>query len=261
MADISAAEPKPALGVGAIVSESFSILFGNFFKVIITAFVPTLIGFLISGILIGFGPALGVQEPQFDSVFSILANILSPLIDMVIYSITTALLIQLAYDAKLNRPISIGRYFGPALSSIAPLAILSIVATFLAALGFVFFVVPGIWIYGVFAVMAPAVVIERAGFGGLGRSARLTKEYRWPIIGAFLLALVCAVLINVVSLLVVGLITGIGGVVGMVISVIIFAGLSAIGAGLISIVTSLIYARLREIKEGVSVDQIAAVFD
>lgn len=261
MTDMPAAEPKAPLGVGAIVSESFSILFGNLVKVFILAFVPTLIGFLISGSLIGFGAALGVEQQQFDSGFSVFANIFSFLINMVVYSVTTALLIQLAYDAKLSRPIQIGRYVGPAIATIVPLAVLSIVATVLATIGFMFLVVPGLWIYGVFAVLAPAVVIERAGFGGLGRSASLTKQYRWPIIGAFLLALICAMIINVVAFLVVGLITSIGGGVGMVISVIIFAGLSAVGAGLISIVVSLIYARLREIKEGVSVDQIAAVFD
>ena len=40
-----------------------------------------------------------------------------------------------------------------------------------------------------------------------------------------------------------------------------YAAFTSVGTGLLSILTALIYARLREIKEGVSVDQIAAVFD
>jgi len=261
MTDVSAVEPKPPLGVGTIVSDSFSILFNNFVLVFVVAFIPSLIGILISGLLIGFGVALGVEEQQFAGGFSVMTNLLSAVIDIVVYSVTTALVIQLAYDAKLSRPIRIGRYFGPALSAIVPLVVLSLVAGILATIGFVALIVPGIWIYAVFAVVAPAVVIEGAGFGGLGRSAVLTKEYRWPIVGAFVLAFLVAIVVSAVAILLASLATSIGGVSGMIIAVILFTALSTMSTGLISIVISLIYARLREIKEGVSVDQIATVFD
>eukprot|EP00903_Cladosiphon_okamuranus_P022917 g21109.t1 len=108
--------------------------------------------------------------------------------------------------------------------------------------------------------MAPAGVIERAGFGGLGRSKYLTKEYRWPILGALVLAIICATIINIVALFVVGLVASAGSI-GMVIGIVLFAAISTVGAGFLSILVALIYARLREIKEGVSVDQIASVFD
>ena len=38
------------LGVGAIVSESFSILMRHFVSVILLALIPTLIGFVLSGL-------------------------------------------------------------------------------------------------------------------------------------------------------------------------------------------------------------------
>jgi len=112
----------------------------------------------------------------------------------------------------------------------------------------------------VFAVIAPAIVIERAGFGGMSRSRALTKEYRWPIVGALILALICAILINIVAVFIVGVIAAAGSI-GMIIGVLLFTAISTIGAGFLSIIVALIYARLREIKEGVSVDQIASVFD
>ncbi|MBN9673388.1 hypothetical protein [Roseibium aggregatum] len=261
MSDMPAVEPNPSLGVGTIVSESFSILFKNFVLVFIVAFIPSLIGLLISGLLIGFEAALGIEEQNVAGGISVLANVVSALIDLVVYSVTTALVIQLAYDAKLSRPIRIGRYFGPALSAIVPLVVLSLVAGILATIGFVILIVPGIWVYAVFAVVAPVVVIERAGFTGLGRSAALTKEYRWPIVGAFILAFLIAIALSAVAILLASLAAGIGGVSGLIIAVMVFTALSTMGTGLISIVTSMIYARLREIKEGVSVDQIAAVFD
>ncbi|WP_428648945.1 hypothetical protein [Roseibium sp.] len=260
MTDSTLSQPKAALGVGSLISESFSILFGKFIPVIIIGFVPTLIGFLISGALNGFDVALGLQTQDFSGPGSVISSILAIVINMVVYAITTALLVQLAYDAKLSRPVEIGRYIGPALSSIVPLAIVTIIVTILVAIGFMLLVVPGLWVYAVFAVIAPAIVIERAGFGAMGRSAALTKEYRWPIVGALILAIILAMIINVIALFIVGLIATVG-TVGMIIAVLLFAAISTLGAGYISILVALIYARLREIKEGVSVDQIAAVFD
>jgi len=260
MTDATAAQPKAPLGAGSIIGESFSILFGHVFQIILVAFVPTLIGFIISGLLNGFDVALGQQPQDFSNASAGIGAALSFVINMVVYAITTALLVQLAYDAKLSRPIRIGRYISPALGAAVPLAILTIVVTVLLVIGFMLLIVPGLWVYAVFSVLAPVIVIERAGFGGMGRSASLTKEYRWPIVGALILAFILVMILQVVAMFVVGMIA-MAGTVGMIISVILLVAISTLGAGYLSILVSLIYARLREIKEGVSVDQIASVFD
>ncbi|WP_029062640.1 hypothetical protein [Labrenzia sp. DG1229] len=260
MTDASLGQPRAPLGVGAIIGESFSILFGHFVQVIIIGFVPTLIGFLISGMLTGFNVALGLEAQDFSGAGSAVASVLSIVINMVVYSITTALLVQLAYDAKLSRPIRIGRYLGPAISVVVPLAIMTIAVTILVGIGLMLLIVPGLWVYAVFAVIAPVIVIERVGFGAMGRSRFLTKEFRWPIVGALVLALILSMIISFVALFVVGIIASFGSI-GLVLGVILFAGLSTLGAGYMSILVALIYARLREIKEGVHVDQIASVFD
>jgi uncharacterized membrane protein len=106
--------------------------------------------------------------------------------------------------------------------------------------------------------MEPAVVIERLGFRGLGRSEKLTKNYRWPIVGALVLTWICALIIIVVALFVADFALSSGV---LAVSILLYAAFTAVGTGLLSILTALIYARLREIKEGVSVDQIAEVFD
>lgn len=260
MTDASLGQPRVPLGVGAIIGESFSILFGHFVQVIIIGFVPTLIGFLISGLLTGFNVALGLEAQDFSGPGSAVASVFSIVINMVVYSITTALLVQLAYDAKLSRPIRIVRYLGPAISVVVPLAIMTIAVTILVGIGFMLLIVPGLWVYAVFAVIAPVIVIERVGFGAMGRSRLLTKEYRWPIVGALILALILSMIISFVALFAVGIIASFGSI-GLVLGVILFAGLSTLGAGYMSILLALVYARLREIKEGVNVDQIASVFD
>jgi hypothetical protein len=251
------------LGVGSIVGDSFTILFRNFFSVMVLAIVPTLIGVVASGLLIGFDATLGRSEPVFSGGADILRLLLSILGQIVAYSLTVGLLVQLAYDAKLGRPLQLGRYVGPALSAVVPMAVLSLVVGILVGVGFLLLVVPGLWVLAVFSVTPVAVVIERAGFGGLGRSADLTKGYRWPIVGANILIMIIAAAINFIAMFVIGLIiVPLGGnVTGTLIGVLGLGIITSVANGLAAILISLIYARLREIKEGASVRDIAAVFD
>ncbi|MET1415956.1 hypothetical protein ABVF61_27045 [Roseibium sp. HPY-6] len=255
MTDAQDSEPKIPLGVGTLIADSFSILFRHIIPVVVIGFIPSLFGVLLGGYLVGFEAVLGLEETSASSGG---ASALISLIDLVVYSITTAFMVQLAYDAKLRRPVRIGKYIGPAMAAIFPIAILGIAVGLLMGLAALAFVLPGLWVYAVFSVMEPAVVIERLGFKGLGRSEKLTKDYRWPIVGALVITWICALVIIIIALVVadLALTSGI-----LAVSIVIYAALTAVGTGLISILTALIYARLREIKEGVSVDEIAAVFD
>jgi hypothetical protein len=254
-----------SLGVGSIVGESFSILMRHFIAVVTLAFVPTLIGLVISGLLNGWDIVLGTSEPTFTGAADIAPSLflLSSIAQVVIYGVTTALLVQLAYDAKLARSINLGRYVGPAMAAALPIGLLSIAMGVMIGIGLVALVVPGLWVYAVFSMMPAAVVIEKVGFGGLGRSASLTKEYRWPIFGAIVLIGIVNVAISFVAMFIVGFLESSvgGGVGGLVMSVLVLSAVTAIGFGLSSIAVALIYARLREIKEGASVRDIAAVFD
>lgn len=253
----------PSLGVGSIIKESFSIFFGNIVKVVVLGFVPTLIGLVLSGLLLGFGVTLGTSEPDFLAPGVGVGFAVSTIVQMGIYGVTIALLVQMAYDAKQGNSRSLTTYFGPAFKAAAPIAILAIVSAILMMIGLVLLVVPGLWVYAVFSVMAPAVVIDKVGFRGLGRSAELTKEYRWPVLGTLIVVGIVTVLLSVAVTFVSGLlisVIGVGGV-GVVLSLLISALLYAFTYGLSGITVALIYARLREIKEGVSVDELAAVFD
>ncbi|MBG6174746.1 putative membrane protein [Labrenzia sp. EL_208] len=255
MTETNSTESIVPLGVGTLIGDSFSILFRNIVPIVLIAFVPSLLGVLLSGYLVGFEALLSLGETDAPSGA---ASALTSLVDLVVYSLTTAFLVQLAYDAKLNRPIRIAKYIRPALASVIPIAILGIVVGLLIGLAAIAFIIPGLWVYAVFSVMEPAVVIERLGFRGLGRSEKLTKNYRWPIVGALVLAWICALVIIVVALFAAdfALTSGV-----LAVSIFLYATFTAVGTGLLSILTALIYARLREIKEGVSVDQIAEVFD
>lgn len=258
MTDTALGQPKAALGVGSLIGESFSIFFGHFLQIVILALVPIVLGRVVAGLLIGFDVSLDIEQPQFSGAGSVALFVASFIVKMMAGYIAGALLIQLAYDAKLQRPVQPGRYFGPTLSTFLPLAVLSTAAAILVAVGLFLLVVPGLWLNAVFYVMGPAIIIERVGFGGLGRSASLTRQYRWPIVGLVALTSIFIVALGIATEFMTKLVVAFGGIpLGIFFS----AAISSIGAGLAGVLVALVYARLREIKEGVSVDQIAAVFD
>lgn len=251
------------LGVGTIVSECFSLLLRHFGSVAILAFVPTLMGLSITGVLIGWDKALGLAQPAIVNVRLVIEFALSIIVQLVTYGMTTALLVQLAYDAKLQRPLRLRLYIGLALRTALPIAVLSFFSGLLVWFGILMLVVPGLWIFAALSMMPAVVVIENAAFRGLGRSAALTKGYRWPVLGALGSVAVVTGIIGFITPVVTNLTIEAIGVnqTSIVLILLATSALSAIGFGLSSITTALTYARLREIKEGVSVSDIADVFD
>lgn len=265
-----------SLGIGRLIAGSFSILFHTFPVVVAVGFVPSLLGAFLSGILVGLRHTVGLEDA--DPGAGAMAYFLSAAIDLLVFSITTAFLVQLACDAKLGRPIRFTRYLLPALTSIVPISVLSLAIAVLLTLAafpviifavfssfeifsvvlFLALAVVGIWVYAVWSVMPPAIVVEGAGFRGLGRSAALTRGYRWPIIASIAPVWICSVAIVLTAAALTG---PVEAVAGLAAATVLYALANAIGTGLVSILVSILYARLREIREGVSIDQIADVFD
>lgn len=271
-----ASQPKVPFGVGTLLGECFSILFKHIGKVIVIGFLPSLLGYLVPALMIGLVAAPTLGSPQEPGMATVLAPLLVLAMQVLVFAITVALLVQLAYDAKLKRQVKLWRYIRPALSSVLPITILSIVMGITLFIGLSLFGMLGeisetmmlitlpvimlfsLWIFATFSTMAPAVAIEGVGLRGLNRSYSLTQKYRWPIAGVLVLTAICYLLINAVAVFLSG-IAALGG--GIALALVLFAALSAIGTGILGVVVSLIYARLREIKEGIGVDEIVAVFD
>ncbi len=73
---------------------------------------------------------------------------------------------------------------------------------------------------------------------------------------------IAAMVLNLIPTTIVGfLLTGSLGTATIIVLTILTAFLSTFTYGLIGMAVALIYARLREIKEGVGVDNLAAVFE
>lgn len=251
------------LGVGSIIGRTFGIFFRHIASVLVLCFFPTLIGLILSTLVLwgDLLPSAAVADFTDGRFFA--RFVPAVLIETALNGVTTALVLQLAYDTTMNRRPRLGRYVGPALRVAVPIAVLSLVSGLLVISGLVLLVIPGLWVNAVFSVVVPAVVIEKVGLGGLRRSAALTKGFRWPIVGASLVILICVVLLDSAASFLVGLwgYQSLGASPLWLVPTVFEAVFSALGYGLFGISAALIYARLREIRDGVGVDDIVAVFD
>ncbi|WP_417677515.1 hypothetical protein [Roseibium sp.] len=264
--------PKISLGVGSLITESFSLLFRNFVLIVAIAFAQNLLGNLISGLLVGYEVAIEVKAPNITTTGEAVAYVLSFLSKTIADCLGTILLVQLVYEIKLRQPVRLVRLFDRVPSVILPMFGLNLAFSLLAievllenitrlslgSVGYLLLCIPQFWLYSVFFVMAPAIVIEHLGVNGLGRSAGLTKGYRWPIMGLVTLINVVFLAVAIGMIYVIDVVINLGGsAAGMI----LYSMVLALDSGFVCVLFVLTYVRLREIKEGVNVNQIASVFD
>lgn len=258
MTDVPMNTGQQSLGVGKIVSDTFSLFISQIANIFVLVFLPTLVIVLIQYWLT---PNLDPSDPAFNpDDISVGGQILSVVVVLVGMSLISALVIRLAYDAKVGNPIRPGAYFSSAFAVVVPLVICNIVVSLAVGIAAMALLIPGLWVYAVWCCVTPAIVIENAGFGSFGRSAQLTKEYRWPCLGALIVVGICAY----IPILIIGMLFGFGVASGSIgfglVYVLVNAVATVIYMAAIGICVALVYARLREIKEGTSVEQLAEVF-
>ena len=286
---------KQPLGVGRIVGDGFRVLFAKFWFFMIVGLLSGLVSFLVSLAMLGptvFTDIVALAQAQNETSFQIINSVVS----VILFCLVFTFLIAGAHDVKQGVPINLGAYFQSALKAFFPLLILTIVIMVLAALPALFVVIVGFalgfsspsggsaaavivlfgllviplafYIYACFSATIPAIVLEKAGFSALRRSLHLTRDYRGSIIGLFLIMVV----------LLLGLTFVLGGIIGAlavggslvleavsVSSLLMFQGLNLILGAFITayltIIAALLFMRLREIKEGHGLSNVAEVFE
>ena len=104
--------------------------------------------------------------------------------------------LTLACSAWFGEPVRVDTAFRRVGRRLLPLMGVYLLATVLVMIGLALFVVPGLYLAGMFAMLAPAVVLEGQGLGAFRRSRALTKGYRWPVVGVFGLAVLAAAVVT-----------------------------------------------------------------
>jgi hypothetical protein len=129
----------------------------------------------------------------------------------------------------------------PVLGRLVGAGLLAITASTLALL---LLVAPGLYLFAIWAVAAPVIVIERLGItDSLGRSRQLVRGNGWPVLGVIVLAFLIGIAVAV------GLGLGAKAIVEGDIVETVFGTLAAtITAPVEALVASVLYFRLVEIE-------------
>jgi len=231
--------------VGKILGETFSIYFSNFLAFVLLTAISLSPVYLTQA----YAVASAAEDPQKAILLQGLATLLSTLCQQM----ATAAITFGVFQQMRGQDTSIGDCLSRGLSSMGPVLLLALVQGIAILLGNIACIVPGILLALRWAVSVPAAVEERPGVSGaMQRSTYLTEGYRGDIFG---ILFVLGVLI-IGSTFVATLAAGSDPTLQLALTDIVnlpLTGLSATAA-------SVMYYRLRSIKESIDVDQISSVF-
>lgn len=254
--------------VGEVLGRGFGVYFKNFVSFTIIMAVA------YSPLLIYMG-TLSLESMTSDEQTTL--QLLQNLAQFVLSTLASAMLINGTFQqlrgshASLASTVAVGfRRFLPALGTLilaflvllAPIVIASVLIKVLgddnpiAIVAAVICAVSAVYLYCALWVSVPAAVVERPGVvGALKRSWQLTKGHRGGIFG--LLLLLVLILIGF------GMIIGIAltAVEDVTINLWIMIGFSIVFAAVQATITAVGYHDLRLVKDGISVEDLEAVFD
>lgn len=267
MSDTTAKHFHPPLGIGRLLGEGFRwswqsaiplmVIFGSVAGIEIAANVAN------EGTA-ALDPFLQWTNPEAAAT---VARTTSPAITLALAVVVVALwslaggaAVLLVADRQAGDVLSVPDCLRAAIARFSSLVLCSIVAILAVLLGLALLVVPGLYLMAAWYAVIPAIMLEGAGMGAFGRSARLTRGYRWPLVGLSAIFLLIHLVVAIVAAGVQSLFAQIGGpmlIASALTGVLTGAGLAAFGSAL----SVAVYLRLREIGEVSGAPELAAVFD
>jgi hypothetical protein len=250
--------------MGRVISRTFGVIGRNF---------PVFFG--LSLVLAGAPAALvGLAQSYYYVGRSTESEAVAPvvilLVGMVVRLVSSSFL-QAALVNSAVADLSGGRArFGSSLATgvrfFLPLLGVAILGGIGMAFGFLLLVVPGLILAVMWCVTTPAVVVDRTGVtGSFSRSLELTRGHRWIIFALLVIYTISVYGFMITSTFLGGVILGAASTLGGTSSVFIYLALwGALQATIVAMIgcagVAALYVELRQIKEGVGAESIAAVF-
>jgi hypothetical protein len=106
------------------------------------------------------------------------------LLSSVFAAVLTGMVVVVVTEDVVGRTASLELVWSKVRSRIWRLIVLSLAVAVLAALGLALFLAPGIWLWGIWAVSVPALIIENQTVAGaMGRSKNLVNGTFWRVWG------------------------------------------------------------------------------
>jgi hypothetical protein len=222
--------PRRPLSVGETLNEVFALYQRNFGVLIPAAF----------WLFLGVNIVAGIAGNHNTGLLAV-AGILTFAVAVLYQGMVVSLVRDVQGGTRESSVSELISSVGPVLPTLIGTSILYAIAV---AVGFLFFIVPGCILLTIWAVIAPVIVIEKAGVGGaFRRSQELVRGHGWTVFGtvvaATLISLIAAIIFTSIAEAIAG-----GPILRIVFSTLASTFTAPVGA----LVAAILYYRLRELK-------------
>lgn len=217
------AAPPPAqrFDVGRVISETFSI-YGRH------------VGVLLGAAVVIFG-IIGIINAFLYDEGGLVFNLIIQFLNLLGSTLYTGMVVKVVQAERQGTVTTVGEMFESVAGVWLVLVGNGILKGIAVTIGLILLIVPGIFLATIWAVTAPAIVVERAGvMDAFSRSWDLVRNHFWPVLGAFVLGFLIVFGISLVA----GAIGVALGLVGVLILVTIG---SIVAAPILALISSIIF--------------------
>jgi hypothetical protein len=219
----SVAQVTARLDVGTVLQRVFEIYKDQF-------------GLLVPAALVVFVPVAVINGVILNSDF-FLAGLITAGVALIGTYWFQGMVVEAARDIlDGRRDHDIGSLFRAASPFIGKLIGAGLLAGIAITIGLLLLIAPGLYLLTIWAVIVPAIVLERVGvFDSFGRSRQLVKGYGWPVLGVLVCLFVVQVVLSLVlNAIIYGIVSNlVGYLIGDLISRTLIAPLSALAAAVL----------------------------
>jgi hypothetical protein len=247
------ASTRQAFSIGAVLSSTFNVIGGQAVGYILCSVLFGALPSVLSEILSGrLGPLSTGPSPA----------LLGQVIAIVPAAIGEAILIHIAYMHLAGRPTTLAQSLRTGLTQFLPLLLIGLMYGASLVLGFLFLLIPGLFLLARWAVVGAARVVEDRGvLASFSRSADLTADHRWASLLIQILLLVMAVILQEVARLLGSALASPLGISADVVAMTSSAFGAALALALRVAGETALYFLLRGGREGLDTQEMANVFD
>jgi hypothetical protein len=237
-------EASTGFSAGTVLSRGFSVWIGN---------LPLFCG--VS--LLCYLPLLLIPTPDPTNLTSVALRVFVAMaLQSIIRAVVSGMVVRGVFEQLRGNRASLGDSVQVAIRGLWRILGTTFGASIIITLFSILLVVPGLMKACSYYVAIPVAVVEGTGVSeSLSRSRKLAEGYRWHIFGIFLVSVILAMAFG-----------GAAGVVfkgtsGPLQTLLVSVIPSGIVGSLAAVFSGVAYYQLRVAKEGIDIEQLAAVFD